>query len=319
MHSIEKLQSLYDSELLNELTSLEQARKAIRSNYIKAIIAFLVAGVCAFCVSNEVLLSVAVPLMLAALGYIVYVLVKSRRNVKQFKADFKRQVVQKIIQFIDPTWKYYPQNAISKSDYTKSELFLKSFDKYKGDDLIEGKIEKTDFKCSELHTQYIKKTKDKEEVITIFKGLFFHADFNKNFSGKTFISTDHTGKILGSMIGDFFEQFTRNEDLVKLENPEFEKAFVVHSTDQIEARYILTPKIMERVINFKNTVGVPVVFSFVGSRVYCAISFKTALFEPKIFRSNINFDDVKQMYELFKINEIIIQELNLNTRIWTKA
>jgi hypothetical protein len=76
---------------------------------------------------------------------------------------------------------------------------------------------------------------------------------------------------------------------------------------------------MERVINFKNTVGVPVVFSFVGSRVYCAISFKTALFEPKIFRSNINFDDVKQMYELFKINEIIIQELNLNTRIWTKA
>ena len=319
MHSIEKLQSLYDSELLNELTSLEQARKSIRSNYIKAILAFLLAGVCAFCVSNEVLLSVAVPLMLAALAYIVYVLVKSSSKVKQFKADFKRQVVQKIIQFIDPTWKYYPEKAISRTEYIESELFLKSFDKYKGDDLILGKIEKTDFKCSELHTQYIKKTKDKEEDVTIFKGLFFHADFNKDFNGKTFISTDHTGKILGSMIGDFFEQFTRKEDLVKLENPEFEKAFVVHSTDQIEARYILTPKIMERIINFKKVVGVPVVFSFVGSRVYCAISFKEALFEPKIFRSNINFDDVKQMYELFKINETIIQELNLNTRIWTKA
>jgi len=106
--------------------------------------------------------------------------------------------------------------------------------------------------------------------------------------------------------------------LVQLENVEFEKAFVVHSTDQIEARYILTPSILETMLRIKQQINCEVHFSFVGSRVYCALSIRRNLFEPRVFGPLADIKDVKNMYQLFEINKLIIQELNLNTRIWTK-
>jgi hypothetical protein len=51
---------------------------------------------------------------------------------------------------------------------------------------------------------------------------------------------------------------------VKLEDPVFEKAFEVYSTDQIEARFILTPDFMERLIGLERT--------FKGRQVRCAFS-----------------------------------------------
>ncbi len=34
--------------------------------------------------------------------------------------------------------------------------------------------------------------------------------------------------------------------------------------------------------------------------------------------SGVNFKDTEEMYHLFGLNETIIHEMNLNTRIWTK-
>jgi hypothetical protein len=94
--------------------------------------------------------------------------------------------------------------------------------------------------------------------------------------------------------------------------------FVVYSSDQVESRYILTPAIMESMVNLYKRFDGDIYFSFAGSRVYFANSFSTALFEPNIFRSGVNFSDVKEMFDLFSMISILVQELNLNTRIWTK-
>ncbi len=59
-------------------------------------------------------------------------------------------------------------------------------------------------------------------------------------------------------------------------------------------------------------------FSFIGERVYCGVDFNKGLFEPRIRKSGVNFDDIEEMYHLFGLIETIITEMNLNTRIWTK-
>ena len=43
---------------------------------------------------------------------------------------------------------------------------------------------------------------------------------------------------------------------VELENADFEFSYNVYSNDQVEARYILTPKFMERVLEFHNLLWV---------------------------------------------------------------
>ncbi len=55
---------------------------------------------------------------------------------------------------------------------------------------------------------------------------------------------DFAEKLLGKFGQKFQKSFTHGK-LVKLENPEFEKEFVVYSSGQQEARYILTPVMME--------------------------------------------------------------------------
>jgi len=107
-------------------------------------------------------------------------------------------------------------------------------------------------------------------------------------------------------------------NLVKLENPEFESFFQVYSTDQIEARYILTPKIMESLVKIKKQFKNDIYFSFSGTRIYMALKSDQNLFEPRFYGSIISFNDIEIMYNLFYLNKLFIKELNLNTRIWTK-
>ena len=62
------------------------------------------------------------------------------------------------------------------------------------------------------------------------------ADFHKDFKGKTTILRDRLFKL----------RF--GESRVKMENPDFENTFDVYSTDQVEARYLITPFMMERLL-----------------------------------------------------------------------
>ena len=106
---------------------------------------------------------------------------------------------------------------------------------------------------------------------------------------------------------------------MKLENPEFEEAFVVYGGDQNEARYILSPRTMERMLEFSRKSGKKVQFSFVDSRVYVAIPYTKSLFEPKLFGKPASFERVQEYFEDLDLAMGIVEDLNLNTRIWTKT
>ena len=104
-------------------------------------------------------------------------------------------------------------------------------DRYRSEDLICGKIDKTSFICSEIIAEEKRVTTDskgrrQEHWIDIFRGFFFIADFNKNFQGQTVVFRNSWFKL------------NLGKQRVKLENPNFEKQFDVFSTDQVEARYI---------------------------------------------------------------------------------
>ncbi len=64
---------------------------------------------------------------------------------------------------------------------------------------------------------------------TVFRGLFFIGDFNKHFTCKTVVLTDTAESLFGAF-GKMFQAWNLARDqLIKLEDPEFEKLFVVWS------------------------------------------------------------------------------------------
>ncbi len=318
MKSVEELKALYESELKPQLTGLEKKRKTIkrfsRWGGLIAIFSFIFIRL----IPNQTILIVVSILAIIA---VLYLLIKGGMMYFSYRKEFKKEVVTKIIDLINPDYNYNADKHISTNNFIQSKLFSHTPDRVRGDDYVSGTIEKTDFEFSELQAEYktttTKDGKTETSWHTIFAGLFFHADFNKHIEGTTFVLPDVAEKLLGKFGQKFQKSFSKGK-LVKLENPEFEKKFVVYSSGQQEARYILTPVMMEAMVSLQNKYKRKMHFSFIGERVYCAIKFNKGLFEPRIRKSGVNFNDVEEMYHLFGLIETIITEMNLNTRIWTK-
>lgn len=318
MQSTEELKNLYESELKPQLADLEIKRKVIKRMWTGAIIVAAVVFLFSQAIFNQTLMIVTIVLgILGVLFLAGYGVVK----FYAYRKEFKNVVVTKIINLINPDYHYNADKHVDSQHYNNSKLFTKHPDRINGDDYVSGTIEKTDFEFSELKAEYktttAKDGKTETHWHTIFSGLFFHADFNKNIEGITYVLPDTAEKLFGKF-GQKLQKASSRGELVKLENPEFEKEFVVYSTGQQEARYILTPVMMESMVNLQKKYKRKMHFSFIGERVYCATSFTKGLFEPRIRKSGVNFEDIEEMYHLFSLIETIIHEMNLNTRIWTK-
>lgn len=318
MKSTEQLKTLYDSELKDQLAEMEKERKLIkRLSIVIFIFGFIFYTILKNMQSQGLAFTIGVLGVLVILAGLVYTFIKYTKYRNQFKA----KVVSKIIKLINPDYRYNANRHIEVNEFNESKIFSRKAERCQGDDYVHGKIENTDFKFSELNAQYKTVTtedgKKKTEWHSIFRGLFFHADFNKHIQGITYVMPDTAERLLGKF-GQKLQEISGPCELVKLENPDFEKLFAVYSTSQIEARYILTPVIMESMVGISRKYGRKMHFSFNGERIYCAIKFNKALFEPRIRKTGVNYADVEEMYQLFGLIETIIHEMNLNIRIWTK-
>ena len=71
-------------------------------------------------------------------------------------------------------------------------------------------------------------------------------------------------------------------------------------------------------IDFRRKTGKRICLSFVGSQLFVAIPYRHSLFEPKIFSKITDFQSVREYFEDLQIFIGIVEDLSLNTRIWTK-
>ena len=296
------------------LVSLEEKRKKIGR---RGTIGYTLIGVAIFLFIISAMGSGPVTVLAGFIiiipGIIIGLDFQNRRE--EFTAGFKENVVSPIIKFIDPGFQYQPGECISEKDYKNSGLYLTKAERYDGDDYIQGTRGKTFFCFSELHTEHQVSSGKSTRWETIFKGLFFIADFNKNFSGRTYVWSEENPQL--GLFSTLFSSVAAGLEKVKLESIDFENRFIVYSTDQVEARYILTPSFMERLVKLEKMMGAGISFSFVRTNIYVALPVESDLFEPSIFYPN-EYGRVKTYYDTIYTIFDIIDELQLNQRLWSK-
>ena len=256
-----------------------------------------------------------------AAGFIVFVigaLITSRRKSKLANL-FKQEAIPELLRTALPGFWYASSRCVSEFDFNNANLFIRP-DRYSGKDYFEGTYGKTRLHFSLVHAEerYETTTTDtdndghtttrtEEHWRDIFKGLFFSADFNKQFNGCTLVRAGKAG-ILSGLFGN----------LVKLEDPRFSQQFKVYSSDQIEARYLLTPRMMERLLDLKDSLG-SFELSFVGSLVNIAAGgFPYNAFEPDVKHPFTDPAQVERTLGWIFLVVGIVEELDLNTRIWSK-
>ena len=313
MKTYDEFKTFYSEQLTEEFAQLEKLRKRNVCLTVIAIIGLLTLFPVTFMfvLTTFFLAPLAWAIYFACYFFIGGLFIKWIWT--SFYKHFKYRIVHRILHFIHPALEYDPKKHIGEFAYDQSGLFLSKYNRFKGEDLIKGTIDKTTMKCSEIHVE----DSDDESSKTIFKGLFMVADFNKNFQGKTFVLPDKAEKLFGRLGQSLQKMNTKRGELIKLEDAEFEKKFVVYGTDQVEARYILTPALMQKIVQLHKKNNTKTYLSFLKSKVYIAIALDGNLFEPTKGKE-VDYLAACQLFEDLSMTIGIVEDLDLNTRIWTK-
>lgn len=238
----------------------------------------------------------------------------------QYRSLFKTQLITKLIRWVEPEMNYDPYRGLSEGMFQTSQLFNKRPDRYASEDLIHGIIGKTKLMFCEVHAEEKYTTTDsKGNTQTrwrdIFRGVLVCADFHKEFRSKVAVMPDFAEKTFG-FLGRKLQKLGGN--VQRMENLEFEEMFVVRGSDPIESRYILTPAMQERLVSLRKRVGGGLRIVFYDSHVWLAIPNRKNWFEGSLWHSAHDRSQAKELMGQLRCVFEIVEELDLNTRIWTK-
>lgn len=320
MKSLSELTDFYYKELYPSLNELEKTRMQIISQLkwyggMGAVVFTLTA---IWMGKNFGLFH---PLMIAVtIGFIVLASITYRFMTQGYAKDFKSKIITPLIGAIDSNLLYNPDFMISQHLFERSQLFNHKVDRYNGNDYVKGTIDGVPLEFSDVHAEYqTKDSKGRTQWQTLFRGLFLVAEFNKYFKSKTVILPDQAEKNFGTLIGGWLQSinFSR-DDLIRLDDPEFEKAFVVYGNDPIEARYILSHSMMKRILEFQKKITHPLFVSFVHNHIHIGIGTKKDLFEPAVFTSLLDFKQAMEYINTLRYTIGLVEELKLNEKLWSK-
>ncbi|NDV16300.1 DUF3137 domain-containing protein [Muricauda sp. TY007] len=266
----------------------------------------------------------------------------------------EKQILRTLLKKIAPTFRFNPKKQINIHEIANSELLAKHnpFVKVKSKKqtynmnrgVLTGKVGSISISMGNVkiigtqinpYLMYIplflqlymaythlrpwfKKKSSIEEMGSSFTGMFAIMDFNKKFNGSTIVLPDQYEKRIGYMAKTLQSMNLNRNQLVNMEDTEFENEFVVYSTDQTEARYILSPSLMRRIAAFKKKVGGSVLMSFKNNKLYMAVQIPHGFLSLRLNQNLVTSNVLELFYEDFVMAIDIVDDLNLNTKIWKK-
>lgn len=195
--------------------------------------------------------------------------------ISSYKRKVKPMILPKLLSFVGD-FHLVDKDVLGLElrKYVKSLNLFDSYNRFEVDDRIEGMYKNLKVSISEISLTKETGSGKRKKTVLIFEGLLIKVPCLKKYKGCTYIKKN------ASML------LNRNKDeKVNLEDPEFEKYYDVFSTDQIEARYLITTAFMNRMVQLaKRGIGKDITLSFEQGNVNIAVSSSKDWFEMPILK-----------------------------------
>lgn len=253
----------------------------------------------------------------------VYITITSIiEDKKNLVSEVRKKVMKDMLAFIvsdDANNVVYDQKMqVSKESFNKAELFnleLKDI-RYKGANYARFKYNKNTIVFSDIDIYLrIRKNEDKmfrKKKKTIFNGIYVGASFNKKNTNQLYlIPNNFKDTFLQSKIMHYIKFNGYN---VKLENLEFSKKYKVFCDDEVQARYILSLSLMEKINNLDKVFPTKKYIVFKQGRRFC-ICIENSTIEKAmdnlfgLFRHKRN--EYKKLEKLYKYLYDLINIYNI--------
>lgn len=193
---------------------------------------------------------------------------------RQYAKAYKLQILPDLAKlFGNFTYDLKGKVAVHKMRPSK---ILPNHDRCDSEDYFSGTYKGVNIEFSEVDFKQRRRSKNRTYYVSVFKGLVILLDMNtKKFYGHTMLDKDK-GKI-----GEWFKQKSSNLKRANLVDPEFEEIFDVYTNDQVEARYLIDPVMIERLKGLQVEYGGEnMTAAFYDSKMLMLIESKHNYFEP---------------------------------------
>jgi hypothetical protein len=258
---------------------------------------------------------------------------KAMRGLNKQADPIKKALINPIVNFVNPDFKYHPDEKISREEIDESYLFQTEIDQYYGDDLIEGFVNEVPFKLSETSLRVKSTTSDSNghshiSYPDIFNGIFCITELREKRVGDLFILPNPKSKRSLKMrekieLSDIY----RNSGLVKnrlkwdpdnagiqqlkfIETGDklFDQEFLIYAENAREAQSMLHKEVrnsiymmLEQCPDFVYPLA-PLYISIRNNRLYIAKRLSAALFIANLQRSLT--DESEMMWHYNQLREL---------------
>ena len=246
---------------------------------------------------------------------VIGALIANKSN-KAYSAYYKEHVVRNMTlsgcDFLENVV-FEPDGGILRQEV--EELQVIHCDRFSSNDLITATYKGVPFRQSDVHMVNISHDKDGHQTeTTVFKGRWLIFDFNKDFAWNLQVMSKsfHTA----NRIGGLFSIGRPRVSKITLENEAFNKQFRVFAEDEHEAFYILTPHMMEALMDLKNGLEAPIMLVFTGGVLHVAVYNSQDAFEGKLFGQLDLEEEKARMEQDLRLITGFVDELALERDIY---
>lgn len=271
-------------------------KKARNIILIGTIISFIIA-IIIYILTNQPFI-----IMFGLIISIIITTILSHNPQKKFKKAFKETFVLKSLNNIFTDLIYNPESGLDQSVIRNTGMMYMG-DRYSSNDYICGKYKNINIVQADVHIEERHETRDSNghthtTYETIFKGRWMIFDFNKNFKANIQVRQKGFGN---AKINNWRQ--TSKYQKIMMEDQVFNNNFRTYAQSDIEAFYILTPSLMEKLKNLASKTSGKLLFCFIDNKLHIGIHNNKDSFEHGVF-TKINEE---------KITNNIAQDINLIT------
>lgn len=268
--------AFYDREILPRLLVTETRRKAaVKTVFmVGAIIALVTLAVAIFLWMRFPAKDLG---LFALAGGAMGIFAFTAFKLKSVQAETKDILIANICNFIGWTFAEEVLETPPLALLQENGLLPKRYDRVKFEDKMSGQVHGAGFEALECHMEKRVKTKNGTRWETVFRGALMAVDFHREFMGKTVVLRDK---------GMFNRKKRGDMKRVGLVDPVFEKIFEAYGTDQVEARYLLTPDFMQQLVDLEKSVdGKRIRFGFLNDLLLIVVDTPNRFEAGSMFKS----------------------------------
>ncbi len=291
---------------------LEILRKKVNDIWLKGILG-TVAGVILILISG---LNASLLIFVILIG-VFGTMTVAIGPAKEFRLAFKNTFVLKSLQSVFTDLVYRPDEGLDSSIIRDTGMMYMG-DRYSSNDYVAGKYKNVGVVQADVHIEEKCERKDedgKTEIYweTMFSGRWLIFDFNKRFRSSIQVRQKGFGnaRLKKSDAGIEYKK-------VMFEDQAFNDSFSTYAYEELDAFYVLTPPLMEKIKKLANNMNGSLLFCFIDDKLHIGVQNSRDAFEHG---TSTKVDEEKIMRTISQDIKLItdfIDGLNLDNDLFKK-